>query len=78
MGLLPAHFAGAEIRHREVLCLAQGHTPRLVAELGFGCHVLTLNPTLSLPGAWCFVGASLLPEEEGHWPCEPHALAEAE
>lgn len=33
--LVFAHFAGVEIRHRTVLCLARGHTAHEVAELVF-------------------------------------------
>lgn len=44
VGLLLAHFVGVEIRHREVMCLAQGHTAHEVAELGFELGSLTPCP----------------------------------
>ena len=42
-----------------------------------GAHVFTLNSTL-FHSAWCFLGGSLLPQEAGHRPCWPHALAGTE
>lgn len=54
------------------------HVTRVASGRGQpGSHVFTLNSTL-FHSAWCFLGGSLLPQEVGHRPCWPQALAGTE
>lgn len=82
MVLVFAHFAGVEIRHRTVLCLARGHTAHevaeLVSELGNRTLLSLLRTYPLFVWSLVFWGAFLLAREEGHWLCWLHALARTE